>query len=81
MSCRLGNSIRLRSQTGLQHKPWFDGECLGFLDQRKEAKIQWLQDPNQSTVDNLNNVQYEAKLADILGGGKKKKKKAGISES
>jgi hypothetical protein len=21
-----------------QHKPWFDQECLGFLDQRKQAK-------------------------------------------
>ena len=25
-----------------QHKPWFDEECLGFLDQRKKAKIQWM---------------------------------------
>ena len=23
-----------------QHKPWFDEECLGFLHQRKEAKMQ-----------------------------------------
>ena len=23
-----------------QHKPWFDEECLGFLDQRKQAKMQ-----------------------------------------
>jgi hypothetical protein len=21
-----------------QHKPWFDKECVGFLDQRKQAK-------------------------------------------
>jgi len=28
-----------------------------FLDQRKQAKMQWLQDPNQSNVDNLNNVK------------------------
>jgi hypothetical protein len=35
-----------------QHKPWFD-ECLQFLDQRKQAKMQWLQDPNISNVDNL----------------------------
>jgi len=68
MSWRVGNSIRLRFETGLQlwrtcdcedinrawenkvnikssakenlvlhefkhHKPWFDEECLGFLDQ------------------------------------------------
>ena len=23
-----------------QHKPWFDEECLGFLDHRKQAKMQ-----------------------------------------
>ena len=42
-----------------QHKPWFDEECLGFLDQRKRAKMQWVQDPSQSNVDNLNNVRRE----------------------
>ena len=31
-----------------------------FLDQMKQAKMQWLQDPNQSNVDNLNNVRCEA---------------------
>ena len=67
MSWRLGNSIRLRLQTGLQlwgtwgnikenvkpspkeslgmhemnqHKPWFYEECLHFLDQRKQGKMQ-----------------------------------------
>jgi len=29
-----------------QNKSWFD-ECLGFLDQRKRAKIQWIQDPRR----------------------------------
>jgi len=43
-----------------QHKPLFDEERLGFLDQKKQAKMQWLQDPNQSNVDNLNNVKREA---------------------
>ena len=42
-----------------QNKPWFDDECLGFLDQRKWANIQWIQDPSQSSVDNLNNVRHE----------------------
>jgi len=42
-----------------KNKPWFDEECLGFLDQRKRAKMQWLQDPSQSNVDNLNNVRCE----------------------
>ena len=96
MSQRLGNSIRLRLQTGFaalenlsddedidttweniketiktsakkslglhelkQNKPWFDEECLGFLDRRKRAKMQWLQDPSQSKVDKLNSVRRE----------------------
>jgi len=29
-----------------QNKPWFDEECLGFLDQKKQAKIQWIEDPS-----------------------------------
>ena len=43
-----------------QHKPWFDEECLHFLDERKQAKLQWVQDPSQRNVDNLNNVRREA---------------------
>ena len=42
-----------------QHKPWFDEEYSGFLDQRKRAKMQWVQDPSQSNVDNLNSVRRE----------------------
>ena len=30
-----------------------------FLDQRKRDKIQWIQDPSQSNVDNLNEVRRE----------------------
>jgi hypothetical protein len=29
-------------------------------DQRKQAKMQWIQDPTQSNVDNLKNVRREA---------------------
>jgi len=43
-----------------QHKPWFDEERIGILDQRKQAKMQWIQDPSQSNVDNLNNVRRDA---------------------
>ena len=28
-----------------------------FLDQRKQAKMQWVQDPSRSIVDNLSNVR------------------------
>jgi hypothetical protein len=34
-----------------QHTPRFDEECLGILDQRKQAKIHWMQDSSQSNVD------------------------------
>jgi hypothetical protein len=43
-----------------QHKPWFNEECFGFLDQRMQAKMQWIHDPSQSYIDNLNNVRREA---------------------
>ena len=31
-----------------------------FLDERKQAKLQWVQDPSQRKVNNLNNVRLEA---------------------
>jgi hypothetical protein len=43
-----------------QHKPWLDEECSGILDQRKQAKMQWIQDPSQNTVDTLNKVRRDA---------------------
>ena len=43
-----------------QHKPWFDKECVDFLDQKKQAKMQWIQDPSQSNVDNRKNVRRNA---------------------
>jgi hypothetical protein len=42
-----------------QYKPWYDEECVGFLDQRKQAKMQWLERSNQSNLDNLNDVRRE----------------------
>jgi hypothetical protein len=35
-------------------------ECLGLLDQRKQAKMQWMQDPSQSNVENLNKARQDA---------------------
>jgi hypothetical protein len=40
-----------------QHKPRFDEECSGFLDQGTQAKMQQVQDPSQNNVDNLNSVR------------------------
>jgi hypothetical protein len=42
------------------YKPWFNEECLKFVDQRKQAKLQWLQDPSVLNEDNLRNVRREA---------------------
>jgi hypothetical protein len=41
-----------------KHTPWFDEGCSELLDQRKQSKLQWLQDP--SGGDNLNIVRREA---------------------
>ena len=43
-----------------KHKLWFDKECVGFLDHRKQAKMQSIQDPSRNNVDNLNNVRRDA---------------------
>jgi hypothetical protein len=40
-----------------QHKQWFDKECSKLLDQRKHAKLQWLQNPSQMHGDNVNSVR------------------------
>jgi hypothetical protein len=43
-----------------KHKPWFDEGCSKLLVQKKEAKLQWLQNPSEINGDNLNNVRREA---------------------
>jgi hypothetical protein len=45
-----------------KHKEWFDVGCSKLLDQKKRAKLQWLQDPSEINGDNLNN---DVKPADI----------------
>jgi hypothetical protein len=42
------------------HKPWFDKGCSKLLDQWKQAKLQWLQDPSEINGDNLNNERRES---------------------
>jgi hypothetical protein len=44
----------------MQHKLWLNEECSEVLGQRKQAKMQWLQDPNQSNLDTLNSATHEA---------------------
>jgi hypothetical protein len=40
-------------------KPWFDEEYSKLVDQRKQAKLQWLQDPSEANEDNLSDVRWE----------------------
>jgi hypothetical protein len=41
------------------HKLWFDKGCSKLSDQRKQAKLWWLQEPREINGDNLNNVRHE----------------------
>jgi hypothetical protein len=43
-----------------KHKPWFNKGCSRLLDQRKQAKLQWLKDPSKINGDNLNNARRKA---------------------
>jgi uncharacterized protein YaaR (DUF327 family) len=43
-----------------KHKPWFDEACSKLVDQRKQAKLQRLQDQNKINGDNLRIVRCEA---------------------
>jgi hypothetical protein len=43
-----------------KHKPWFDEGCSELLDQRKQVKLQWLQDASEINGDNPNNVRHKA---------------------
>jgi hypothetical protein len=38
-----------------RHKVWFDDECSKLLIQRKQIKVQWLQNPKKTDGDNMNN--------------------------
>jgi hypothetical protein len=42
-----------------KHKPWFDEGCSKLLVQKKQAKLQWLHDPNVINWGRLNNVRRE----------------------
>jgi hypothetical protein len=31
-----------------KHKPYFDGRCSKLMDQKKQVRLQWLQDPRKT---------------------------------
>jgi 50S ribosomal subunit-associated GTPase HflX len=41
------------------YKPWFDEECLKLVYRRRQAKLQWLQDPSIVNEGNLRNVRRD----------------------
>jgi uncharacterized protein YaaR (DUF327 family) len=43
-----------------KHKPRFDQACSKLVDQRKQAKLQWLQDSSETNGDTLKIVRHEA---------------------
>jgi hypothetical protein len=43
-----------------KHEPWIDEGWSKLLDQRKQAKLHWLQNPSEINGDNLNNERFEA---------------------
>jgi hypothetical protein len=43
-----------------KYKPWFDEGCSELFDQRKEANLQWLQNPGEINEDNLDNKMCRA---------------------
>jgi hypothetical protein len=49
-----------------KHKPWFVEGRSKLLDKRKQAKLQWLQDPSEVSGDNLNNIRCEILYLSIL---------------
>jgi hypothetical protein len=42
-----------------QHKLWLYEECSKLLDQRKRAKLHWLENTSQKDGDNVNTVRRE----------------------
>jgi hypothetical protein len=41
------------------NKPWFDDECSKLIDQWKQAKLQWLQNPSRINGNNQQNLRHE----------------------
>jgi hypothetical protein len=56
---RIRENIKISAKVSLgyfefkKHKPWFNEGRSKLLDQRKEAKLQWLQDPSEINGDDL----------------------------
>jgi hypothetical protein len=61
-----------------KHKPWIYERCSKLLDQRKQAKLQWLENRNKINGDNLNDMRRETSRH--FGNKKRKYLKDKINE-
>jgi hypothetical protein len=65
----IGENIKISAKESIgyyelkNHKPWFDQACSELVDQRKQAKLQWLRDLSE-TNGNYQKMQ-DMKPADI----------------
>jgi hypothetical protein len=50
---------RLGYSESKNRKPWFYEECSKLFDRRRQAKLQWLQDPSEANEDILSDVGRE----------------------
>jgi hypothetical protein len=77
-------SIKTSAKQNLGHhrlknnKLWFQCRCSKLIDQRKQAKLQWLQNPSQINGDNLQNLRRETSI--IFRNKKKEYMKEKINE-
>jgi hypothetical protein len=66
---QLGPLERAKEDVGYyelkKHKPWFSEGCSKLLNQRKQAKLQWLQDPSKINGNDLNNIRHEIRKPGI----------------
>jgi hypothetical protein len=61
---KLLETIKISAEESLGYcelKTWFDQACSKLVDQREQAKLQWLQDPGEINGDNMNNVKKKTK--------------------
>ena len=42
----------------IKNKPWFDDECADLVKQRQQAKIKWVQDPNQINAETYSEIKH-----------------------
>jgi hypothetical protein len=56
---RISAKETLRYYKLRKHKPWFDEGYSKLLDLRKQAKLQWFQDPSEINGDNPSNTKCE----------------------